>query len=127
MILRRRFSNQRHNQSTSSSGTGGAINTCSSTDSSIDTSQLSHLYDTESRRSTGGGLLNSPLPRFAISPCKEPHNSGGHVSDLSPVDETGGGLQKKKIGVSAAEQQPMMAVAKKRHSAIVVANNEAVR
>lgn len=94
-MLRRRFSNQRHNESTSSSGTGGALNTCSSTDSSLDALNFTHPYDSASRRSTGGAL-NSPLPRFAISPCKDPHHlnqnsSGGQMPDvLSPVDEVAG-------------------------------------
>lgn len=67
VILRRRFSNQRHanaNMSTSSSGTtgtgAGQTNTCSSTDSSLD---ASHLQFEQPRRSHG------QLPRFAISPC----------------------------------------------------------
>uniref|UniRef100_A0A1I8B0C3 non-specific serine/threonine protein kinase n=1 Tax=Meloidogyne hapla TaxID=6305 RepID=A0A1I8B0C3_MELHA len=69
VILRRRFSSQRHsnattNMSTSSSGTtgtcAGQTNTCSSTDSSVD---VSHLQYDASRKSHG------QLPRLAISPC----------------------------------------------------------
>nr|CAD2175537.1 unnamed protein product [Meloidogyne enterolobii] len=70
VILRRRFSSQRHsnttNMSTSSSGTTGTgaggqtTNTCSSTDSSVD---VSHFQYDASRKSHG------QLPRLAISPC----------------------------------------------------------
>lgn len=74
ILLRQRFSAQRQaNYSTSSSGTNGTgcLNTCSSTDSSMD---ASYLLMTEgalpmSRRQTTNF---SPLPRFAISSCDQP-------------------------------------------------------
>jgi hypothetical protein len=73
VLLRRRFSSQRHtNLSTSSSGTNGTgcINTgCSSTDSSMDASSFYHV--TDSRRPATASTNLSPLPRFAISPCGE--------------------------------------------------------
>lgn len=74
ILLRQRFSAQRQaNYSTSSSGTNGTgcLNTCSSTDSSMD---ASYLLMTDgglpmSRRQTTNF---SPLPRFAISSCDQP-------------------------------------------------------
>lgn len=74
ILLRQRFSAQRQaNYSTSSSGTNGTgcLNTCSSTDSSM---ELGNLLMTEgalpmSRRQTTN---LSPLPRFAISSCDQP-------------------------------------------------------
>uniref|UniRef100_A0A914CC86 non-specific serine/threonine protein kinase n=1 Tax=Acrobeloides nanus TaxID=290746 RepID=A0A914CC86_9BILA len=81
VLLRRRFSAQRHtNLSTSSSGTtgtGGGINTaCSSTDSSMDASNF-HLPNISDSAVAAASLarrnnanLTSPLPRFAISPCE---------------------------------------------------------
>ncbi|KAI6227537.1 Non-specific serine/threonine protein kinase [Aphelenchoides fujianensis] len=72
ILLRQRFSAQRQaNYSTSSSGTTGTgcLNTCSSTDSSMD---ASYLLMTEggvpARRQTTNF---SPLPRFAISSCDQ--------------------------------------------------------
>lgn len=70
MNLRRRFSAQRHNVSTtSSSGTGSG--TCfataaSSTDSSIDASSLP-LFQPPSRSSIAERGSRSPLPKFSIS------------------------------------------------------------
>ena len=99
LLLRRRFSSQRHGNSTSSSGTGGAFNTCSSTDSSIDANHIPHYVEAGGgRRYAAAG--SSPLPRFAISPCGDQRSAAintqqgsgyasGHGSDLSPVDEAG--------------------------------------
>lgn len=80
VLLRRRFSAQRHtNLSTSSSGTNGtgALNTaCSSTDSSMDASNF-YLPSIPDNASSAASIarrnhsnLTSPLPRFAISPCE---------------------------------------------------------
>uniref|UniRef100_A0A915CP68 non-specific serine/threonine protein kinase n=1 Tax=Ditylenchus dipsaci TaxID=166011 RepID=A0A915CP68_9BILA len=119
VILRRRFSTQRHaNLSTSSSGTG-PINTCSSTDSSMDASSLHFMGD---RRANLGNNLASPLPRFAISPCEqrfgaaERHDSGG--AELSPVEESG----VSKPGGSFMEKRPSTVV----HELITDSANKAV-
>ncbi|VDK33070.1 unnamed protein product, partial [Gongylonema pulchrum] len=100
VLLRRRFSSQRQNNlSTSSSGTTGTgcLNTtCSSTDSSLDTSNFSADYvrsalsiDTPRKSSMAGVTAASSLPRFSVT-C-EPDMTGGISSEkkeLSPVDES---------------------------------------
>ena len=99
VLLRRRFSSQRHNNlSTSSSGTNntGCFNTgCSSTDSSMDASSF-HYNEAAVPRRTHSNL--SPLPRFAISSPSEQHgtrvsptNRLGRVGSISGSDDVIGG------------------------------------
>jgi len=99
VLLRRRFSSQRHNNlSTSSSGTNntGCFNTgCSSTDSSMDASSL-HYNEAAIPRRAHSNL--SPLPRFAISSPSEQHgtrvsptNRLGRVGSISGSDDVIGG------------------------------------
>lgn len=81
--MRRRFSTQRHNNlSTSSSGTTGtgALNTCSSTDSSMDALHFSAITTEHGgviyrHNTVSSGVLATPLPRFAISPCSDLQNN----------------------------------------------------
>jgi serine/threonine protein kinase len=84
VLLRRRFSSQRHtNLSTSSSGTNntGCFNTgCSSTDSSMDASSF-HYNENPIIRRNPANL--SPLPRFAISSPNEQHHSNTRISPTS--------------------------------------------
>ncbi|KAE9555227.1 hypothetical protein FO519_001577 [Halicephalobus sp. NKZ332] len=99
VLLRRRFSSQRHNNlSTSSSGTNntGCFNTgCSSTDSSMDASSF-HYNEAAVPKRTHSNL--SPLPRFAISSPSEQHgtrvsptNRLGRVGSISGSDDVIGG------------------------------------
>uniref|UniRef100_A0A7E4V6Z5 non-specific serine/threonine protein kinase n=1 Tax=Panagrellus redivivus TaxID=6233 RepID=A0A7E4V6Z5_PANRE len=114
VLLRRRFSSQRHtNLSTSSSGTNntGCFNTgCSSTDSSMDASSFHYEGAAPSVVMRRGHANLSPLPRFAISSPSEqrvsPTNvrlgnnrygsddvgslTGSLTSELSPVQEKSG-------------------------------------
>uniref|UniRef100_A0A1I7T4Z8 non-specific serine/threonine protein kinase n=2 Tax=Caenorhabditis tropicalis TaxID=1561998 RepID=A0A1I7T4Z8_9PELO len=90
--LRRRFSAQRHNVSTtSSSGTGSG--TCfataaSSTDSSIDASTLP-IFQPPSRASIGERGSRSPLPKFSISCEGDAHvTRDEHKEDEDSKDST---------------------------------------
>ncbi|CAD5212950.1 unnamed protein product [Bursaphelenchus okinawaensis] len=79
ILLRQRFSAARqNNHSTSSSGTTGTgpLNTCSSTDSSMDASFFENHGHLASRRQTTNF---SPLPRFAISSCDQMSSSSSHL------------------------------------------------
>ncbi|PAV65129.1 hypothetical protein WR25_18484 [Diploscapter pachys] len=95
VLLRRRFSAQRQaNLSTSSSGTTGLNTAGSSTDSSIDASNISNVAVSSSVPSANESR-RSPLPRFAISSCDAsndssdlPSSSRSLTKELSPVDET---------------------------------------
>uniref|UniRef100_A0A914YVY3 non-specific serine/threonine protein kinase n=1 Tax=Panagrolaimus superbus TaxID=310955 RepID=A0A914YVY3_9BILA len=102
VLLRRRFSSQRHtNLSTSSSGTNntGCFNTgCSSTDSSMDASSFHYNENVPSIIRRHPANL-SPLPRFAISSPSEQHSNnstrisptnmrlGGRVGSISGSDD----------------------------------------
>lgn len=100
VLLRRRFSSQRHtNLSTSSSGTNntGCFNTgCSSTDSSMDASSF-HYNDNIPAIIRRNPANLSPLPRFAISSPSEQHSNtrisptnmrlGGRVGSISGSDD----------------------------------------
>ncbi|KAI1715799.1 protein kinase domain-containing protein [Ditylenchus destructor] len=125
VILRRRFSTQRHsNLSTSSSGTTGTgpMNTCSSTDSSMDASHFTAIgMDSNRRHNTYSTAMTSPLPRFAISTCDQRTGSSGatlgaesdrpHLSntELSPVEE-GGVSSGGRISGPSMEKRPSTVV-----------------